>query len=44
MIGGRIMKQGGRMLVEGLAGKQAALRRSAERILRDFGMQPGAGA
>jgi cytosine/adenosine deaminase-related metal-dependent hydrolase len=44
MIGGRIMKQGGRMLVEGLAGKQAALRRSAERILGDFGMRPGATA
>jgi hypothetical protein len=31
------MKLGGKMLIEGLAGKKAALRRSAERIMDDFG-------
>ncbi len=40
IVGGRIMKRDGRMLVEGLAGKKATLRRSAERIMADFGM-PG---
>lgn len=44
MIGGQLMKQGGRLLVEGIAGKQAALRRSAERILSDFGRRPGVAA
>jgi 5-methylthioadenosine/S-adenosylhomocysteine deaminase len=36
MIAGRVVKRDGRMLVEGLAGKKAALRRSAERIISDF--------
>jgi cytosine/adenosine deaminase-related metal-dependent hydrolase len=44
MLGGRIAKRSGRLMAEGLAGKQARLRRSAERILRDFGLQPGAAA
>lgn len=39
MIGGRTVKRDGRLLVEGLAGKKAALRRSAERIMSDFGMR-----
>jgi hypothetical protein len=36
MIAGTVMKREGRMLAEGLAGKKAALRRSAERIVADF--------
>jgi 5-methylthioadenosine/S-adenosylhomocysteine deaminase len=36
MIAGTVMKRDGRMLVEGLAGKKAMLRRSAERIVADF--------
>lgn len=36
MIAGAIVKRDGRLLVEGLAGKKAMLRRSAERILSDF--------
>jgi cytosine/adenosine deaminase-related metal-dependent hydrolase len=36
LIAGRAMKRGGKMLTEGLAGKKAALRRSAERIMDDF--------
>jgi 5-methylthioadenosine/S-adenosylhomocysteine deaminase len=39
LIAGRTVKRDGRMLTEGLAGKKAALRRSAERILSDFGMR-----
>lgn len=39
MIGGRIVKRDGRILTEGLAGKRAELRRSAERIMTDFGMR-----
>ena len=39
MIAGRVVKRDGRMLTEGLAGKKAMLRRSAERILSDFGKQ-----
>ena len=37
LIAGRVMKRDGRMLAEGLASRKAALRRSAERILSDFG-------
>ena len=40
LIAGRVMKRGGKMLAEGLASKKAALRRSAERIIGDFGMRP----
>ena len=36
LIAGRVMKRGGKMLTEGLAGKKAMLRRSAERIMDDF--------
>jgi hypothetical protein len=36
LIAGRAMKRGGKMLTEGLAGKKAMLRRSAERIIDDF--------
>jgi cytosine/adenosine deaminase-related metal-dependent hydrolase len=36
LIAGRAMKRGGKMLAEGLAGKKAILRRSAERIMDDF--------
>ena len=39
MIAGRVVKRDGRMLTEGLAGKKAMLRRSAERVLTDFGKQ-----
>jgi 5-methylthioadenosine/S-adenosylhomocysteine deaminase len=39
IIAGRFLKRHGRMLAEGLAGKMAALRRSAERIMHDFGMR-----
>ena len=37
MVAGILMKRDGRLLVEGLAGKKTMLRRSAERILSDFG-------
>jgi cytosine/adenosine deaminase-related metal-dependent hydrolase len=40
LIGGRIVKRGGKLLVADLAQKRAELRRSAERILSDFGMRP----
>ena len=40
LIAGRVMKRGGKMLAEGLASRKAALRRSAERIMSDFGMRP----
>ena len=40
LIAGRVMKRGGKMLAEGLASKKVALRRSAERIIGDFGMRP----
>jgi cytosine/adenosine deaminase-related metal-dependent hydrolase len=39
LIEGRVMKRGGRLLAEGISGKKAALRRSAERIMSDFGMR-----
>jgi cytosine/adenosine deaminase-related metal-dependent hydrolase len=41
LIGGRVMKRNGKLAAGDLASKQAALRRSAERILKDFGMVPG---
>jgi 5-methylthioadenosine/S-adenosylhomocysteine deaminase len=40
MIGGRFAKRDGKMLYEGLAGKKAALLRSAERIMGDYGKLP----
>lgn len=39
LIGGRVMKRNGKLLAEGIAGKKAALRRSAERIMADFGLR-----
>lgn len=39
LIAGRFVKRNGKLLAEGIAGKKAALRRSAERILSDFGMR-----
>jgi cytosine/adenosine deaminase-related metal-dependent hydrolase len=39
LIGGRVMKRNGRLLAEGLPGKMAMLRRSAERIVTDFGQR-----
>ncbi|MEX2127784.1 MAG: amidohydrolase family protein [Xanthobacteraceae bacterium] len=39
LIAGRVMKRGGKLLAEGISGKKAALRRSAERIMSDFGMR-----
>ncbi len=41
LIGGRVMKRNGKLAAGDLAGNKAALRRSAERILKDFGMLPG---
>jgi len=38
MIAGRVVKQGGKLLADGLADKMAALQRSGERILGDFGV------
>ena len=40
LIGGRVMKRNGKLAAGNLAGKKAALRRSAERILSGFGMLP----
>jgi 5-methylthioadenosine/S-adenosylhomocysteine deaminase len=40
MIGGRFAKRDGKILYEGLAGKKAALLRSAERIMGDYGKLP----
>jgi hypothetical protein len=39
LIGGRVMKRNGALLAEGLPGKKAMLRRSAERIVTDFGQR-----
>jgi cytosine/adenosine deaminase-related metal-dependent hydrolase len=39
LIAGRFMKRNGKMLCEGLATKKAALFRSAERIMTDFGLR-----
>ena len=38
-IAGRAMKRNGKLLAEGLPGKKAMLRRSAERIVADFGLR-----
>ena len=40
MIAGRIVKQGGKMLADGLPEKMSALQRSGERILADFDALP----
>jgi cytosine/adenosine deaminase-related metal-dependent hydrolase len=42
LIAGRVMKRGGKLLHPGLADLKAALRRSGDRILADFGYAPGA--
>ena len=39
LIGGRLMKRNGTLLAEGLPGKKAMLRRSAERIVTEFGQR-----
>jgi cytosine/adenosine deaminase-related metal-dependent hydrolase len=36
LVGGQVMKRNGMLLAEGLPGKKARLRRSAERIVADF--------
>lgn len=40
LVAGRIVKRGGRLLYPALAEKKASLKRSGERILRDFGLLP----
>ena len=40
MIAGRVVKQGGKLLADGLAEKMSALQRSGERILADFDALP----
>src|SRR5205823_10929441 len=40
LIAGRLVKRGGTLLYANLEEKKAALRRSGERILGDFGLQP----
>jgi hypothetical protein len=40
MIAGRVVKHGGRLLVDGLTEKLAKLQRSGERILSDFKALP----
>jgi 5-methylthioadenosine/S-adenosylhomocysteine deaminase len=42
LVAGRVMKRGGKLLHPGLADLKAALRRSGDRILADFGYRPGA--
>jgi hypothetical protein len=42
LIGGRVVKRGGQLLFANIAEKKAALQRSGERILRDFGELPRA--
>ena len=42
LIGGQVMKRGGQLLLANIAEKKAALQRSGERILRDFGELPRA--
>ena len=44
MIAGRVVKQGGKLLVDGLPDKIAALRRSGDRILADFKRLPSRAA
>jgi len=40
MIAGRLVKQNGKLLAEGLAAKMAALQQSGERIVQSFGQLP----
>jgi 5-methylthioadenosine/S-adenosylhomocysteine deaminase len=40
LIAGRVVKQGGKLLADGLTEKMSALQRSAERILADFKASP----
>jgi cytosine/adenosine deaminase-related metal-dependent hydrolase len=40
LIGGKVMKRGGKLVHPGLPGKMEALRRSGDRILTDFGYLP----
>jgi 5-methylthioadenosine/S-adenosylhomocysteine deaminase len=40
LIAGRIVKRGGKLLYADLGQKKSALRRSGERILSDFGLEP----
>jgi cytosine/adenosine deaminase-related metal-dependent hydrolase len=40
LVGGRVLKRKGKLLADNLAQKKEALRRSAERILSDFGLRP----
>jgi 5-methylthioadenosine/S-adenosylhomocysteine deaminase len=42
LVGGRVMKRGGKLLHPGLAELKAALRRSGDRILADFGYRASA--
>ena len=42
LIGGRVVKRDGQLLFANIAEKKAALQRSGERILRDFGELPRA--
>jgi 5-methylthioadenosine/S-adenosylhomocysteine deaminase len=44
IIAGRVVKQSGKLLTNGLAEKMATLARSGERILADFNALPGRGA
>ena len=44
IIAGRVMKQGGRLLANGLAEKMQTLQRSGDRILADFAALPRRGA
>jgi cytosine/adenosine deaminase-related metal-dependent hydrolase len=40
LVAGKVVKRGGKLLVDGLADKKATLRKSGERILTDFGLLP----
>jgi hypothetical protein len=40
LVAGKIAKRGGKLLYCALADKKAALRKSGERILTDFGLLP----
>jgi cytosine/adenosine deaminase-related metal-dependent hydrolase len=44
LVAGRVVKRGGRLLYGALAEKKAALRKSGERILTDFGLLPSRAA
>ena len=40
LIAGRVVKRGGKLLYADIGQKKSALRRSGERILSDFGLEP----